>query len=38
LGLIREIRPIFYLIANSDRFFQKELMNAILKKLGEEQL
>ena len=38
LGLIREIRPIFYLIANSDRFFQKELMNAILKKFGEEQL
>lgn len=38
LGLIEEIRPIFQRLTNSDRFFQLDLMNAILIKLGEKLL
>lgn len=38
LGLIEEIRPIFQKLTNSDRFFQLDLMNAILIKLGEKLL
>jgi predicted nucleic acid-binding protein len=38
IGLIKAIRPIFQLLANSDRFFQNELMNSILIKLGEDIL
>ncbi|MCU0374622.1 MAG: DUF3368 domain-containing protein [Chitinophagaceae bacterium] len=38
LGFIDHIRPIFQKLNTSDRFFQIDLMNAILIKLGEELL